>query len=53
MFTRDKCKLYLKQHCDSSGDGIWRVKVIINRVDLSQVVYIYVCEVVFRRLSAL
>ena len=27
LFTRDKCKLYLKQHCDSSGDGVWRVKV--------------------------
>ena len=27
LLTRDKCKLYLKQHCDPSQDGIWRVKV--------------------------
>ncbi len=32
MLTRDKCKLYLKQHCDSSVDGIWRVKVLARKL---------------------
>ena len=26
LFSREKCKLYLKLHCDAQGDGVWKVK---------------------------
>ncbi len=32
MLTRDKCKLYIKQHCDPGTDGIWKVKVNLTPV---------------------
>ncbi|XP_074641333.1 bromodomain adjacent to zinc finger domain protein 1A-like [Tubulanus polymorphus] len=30
LFTRDKSKLFLKQHCEA-GDGVWRVKEQYNK----------------------
>ncbi len=33
LFTREKCKLYLKQHSENVGDGVWKVKVSIYLKD--------------------